>query len=183
MILIYMLACRSVGGSEGFVIADAILFHVRDSEYVEVEGSFEKEHSGNSYLWATGGGKCPFFPKEERPDGEGWEKSTDEKYTDEERCAWFSSGVGGKIYSGMWRQNMNLTIRDGMYAAEEMTAEVTECVQTTRADILYDWETVDIELDSADLKIHGDMGHITAKAGSKLVVDLTLPLCLVDYAP
>ena len=182
MLLIYMLACRSVGGSEGFVIADAMLFHVKDSEYVEVVGSYEKQRSGKTWLWAAGGGKCPYFPKEERPEGEGWEKSSDEKLTDEERCAllgpyWY----GGEVVSEVWSKDVNISISDDMFTAEKVTtASVTECVEPEEEGFR-STETVELDLDSADLKIHGDKGHITAKAGSKLVVDLTLPLCLVDY--
>ena len=195
MILIYMLACRSVGGSEGFVIQDAMLFHLRGSEGVEVSGDYEKDHSGVNVLLAWGGGDCPYYNSDSgRPDGEGWEKSPDEHYTDEERCASYSSlspDSGTTMGAGVYRNTLNVYIEDGtgMDAAGNpgwngsttMEAKVTECVRPTEADVQYDYDLVALELDSADLKIHGDKGHITAKAGSKLVVDLTLPLCLVDY--
>ena len=180
MILIYMLACRSIGGSEGFVIADAMLLHIEGSESLEVEGNYQKAHSGTTWLWATGGGKCPYY-EDQLPDGEGWEKSPDMQYTDEERCVLFGSFFGNDVFSDVWRKSISINISDGISVEKIAKAQVTECVRSAEADMGYDHDTVQLDLDSADLEIHGDQGHITAKAGSKLVVDLTLPLCLVDY--
>jgi hypothetical protein len=196
MVLIYMLACRSVGGSEGFVLADAMLFHARDSESVEVSGDYEKEHSGLNVLLAWGGGRCPYSNVDDgAPDGEGWKKSPDEVYTDEERCEMYSllrPNAGTYIGGSMYRNSLNVYIEDGTgydaggnpgWNSSETTmgATVLECVRPTEAGVEYDYDIEELELDSANVKIHGDMGHITAKSGSKLVVNLTLPLCLFDY--
>jgi hypothetical protein len=181
MILIYMLACRSIGGSEGFVISDAILFHIEGSESVEVEGSYQKAHSGTTWLWATGGGECPYNTYEDQlPEGDGWEKSPDVQNTEEERCAAWISFFGGELYSEVWRKNINISISDLNSYEKVSRAQVTECVVSAEADMGYDLDSVEIELDTADLKINGDQGHITAKAGSKLMVDLILPLCLIE---
>lgn len=176
-----MLACRSVGGSEGFIIHDAMLLHVEGSEGVEVSGAYEKEHSGMSALIAWGGGKCPYYVSEDQPpEGEGWKKSQSKPITDEEWCEilgdlGFMSATG--ISSPWHRSSLRVYIYDIAGNPEKtMSAETTECT----ADSPQGYDTVQLELDSADLKIHGDLGHITAKAGSELVVDLTLPVCFVE---
>jgi len=182
MILIYMLACRSVGGSEGFIIHDAMLLHVEDSESVEVSGAYEKEHSGMTALVAWGVGKCLSSADEDQPpEGEGWKKSQGVALTDEERCEILGDLVFAFSNGGTWgpdtyRNSLSVFIYDIAGNPEKtMSAEVTECT----ADSPQGYDTVQLELDSADLKIHGDLGHITAKAGSELVVDLTLPVCFV----
>lgn len=180
MILIYMLACRSVGGSEGFIIHDAMLLHVEGSEGVEVSGAYEKEHSGITVLMAWGGGKCPNYVSEDQPpEGEGWKKSQSSPATDEERCESYGDLVfgGGGVVSITHRNSLSVYIYDIAGNPEKtMSAETTECT----ADSPQGYDTVQLELDSADLKIHGDLGHITAKAGSELVVDLTFPVCFVE---
>jgi hypothetical protein len=185
MILIYMLACRSVGGSEGFIIHDAMLLHVEDSESVEVSGAYEKEHSGMTVLLAWGGGKCPNYAIEDQPpEGEGWKKSqgtpSTDKERDEARCESLGDLVfsyGGTLASELYRNSLSVYIYDIAGNPEKtMSAVTTECT----ADSPQGYDTVQLELDSADLKIHGDLGHITAKAGSELVVDLTLPVCFVE---
>ena len=186
MTLILLISCRSIGGSEGFVISDAMLLHIAGSESLEVEGSYQKEHSGTTWLWAAGGGKCPYYADEDQlPEGDGWEKSPDVQYTDEERCAawapiWSGSGSVSEAHSDTWRKNININISDLISYEKTARAQVTECVVSVEDDRGYDYDTVELELDSADLRINGDHGHITAKAGSKLMIDLTLPLCLVE---
>jgi len=184
MTLILLISCRSIGGSEGFVISDAMLFHAKGSESVEVQGSYQKAHSGSTWLWAAGGGECPYYTYEDQlPEGDGWEKSPDVQTTDEERCAAWTSiwnTVGGELHSEAWRKNINISISDLNSYEKVSRAQVTECVVSAENDMGYDLDSVEIELDTADLKINGNHGHITAKAGSKLLVDLTLPLCLIE---
>ena len=160
MIFIYMLACRSVGGSEGFVIHDAVLMHV----------SFSDEHSDRTVLFAWGGGACSQY---------GDDSTTDAHYSNEEMCEraqrWPIYLYGStSVYTPdgrAYKNNMTMYMSDD---GEDMKAEITECLKPSG------YNTMELELDSANLEINGDRGHFTANAGSVLSVDINLPLCLSE---
>ena len=180
MILIYMLACRSVGGSEGFVIADAVLLHLAHSQVTEFQGDYSeyyKEHSGSNVLFAWGGGKCSDkWYAQASPEDEGWEANPDAANTPEEQCARYAeAGIQYDAYHPGYVKQLSLRIDDYPYEDVISSVSLLECDNNGETE-------VDVgALTSAAVELHGDKGHITAKAGSKLVVDLTLPLCLVDY--
>ena len=165
MIILLALGCISVGGSDGFAIANAVLIHAASSPVVQSRN--------RTVLFAWGGGEPEYIQPSDVNVAE------EQHFTDAEMCVrlteeWAANGYGSDaVYTAegsMYTNNMTLYFSNNGHAG---TAEVSECTDVCTVDML--------ELDAAALNIHGDRGHITAKSGSKLIVDLTLPLCLVDY--
>jgi hypothetical protein len=67
-------ACRSAGGSEGFLVESVYLIHKEGTETTEVSGNFERHFAGQWSLHAWSAAPCTEAEDPQSPEGAGWEE-------------------------------------------------------------------------------------------------------------
>jgi hypothetical protein len=187
MLVLLLSACRSVGGSEGFLVSDSILLHQAGSESTEVAGNYERTYSGRWSILAWGGGDCPGYTPPQPPEGEGWEEREQETGDSPSLCESLqASGMGVYVSSTGgpgYRYGLSVYLDDTAQAASSSYAILTECgPPVTESDLSFGYsitEKVSEEIDEFSIEVEGEQAEVTFAVGSKLSASWTMPVCSI----
>jgi hypothetical protein len=195
MILMYMMACRSVGGSEGFAVDSIRLYHLKGSEGEQEYGSYRREYTGMWAMMVMGGANCDIPPWDTPPEGEGWEKKPTSELSPAEECAAMQSYGGWDLFgSTSWSPGpssadaLTIYINDWLLVTEsiEGTAELRRCGPPDPnaawgEDASYSISSVLSEpLTEVAVEINGSNAHVSGAVDSRLSFNWTLPICELE---
>ena len=194
ILLLLSIACKSVGGTEGFAVQDLVLAHRSGSELVETQLGFERFSTGQWILLAWGGGTCGEYVEPPAPEGEGWDE-TDEDASDDashDFCDTLKSIGADAAFGGYAapsrRSSRALTVNLSDYYEETGARAGDVTVYECRSpDLSVEWEVqlgvgeelvLQEQLDDFSIKVIDEKhAHVKASLDSRVYVDWTVKYC------
>lgn len=186
--LLLLLACRSVSGSEGFVVQDAVLTHEAGSESTEVDGNYERTFTGRWSLLAWGGGDCPGYVPPEPPDGEGWEEQDEESGDLPSLCESIQES-GREVYVSATggpssRFGLSVYLEDTPQVQSGSWAYLTECgPPETESEMSVGYSLTEKVSDAVEefaISVEGGTAEVRFAVGAKLSANWRMPVCEIN---